>query len=89
MVHLQELHERHADEGLVVLGFNCADKQDLAKALLAKKGVTFDIAYRGYKLSGVPLNYVIDRRGRVVDAWYGFRKNDPRLQKALARLQVR
>jgi peroxiredoxin len=99
MVHLQELHKRHADKGLVVLGFNFSDKKDLAKDLLAKKGVTFanildsskaatDAAIRGYKTSGVPLTYMIDREGRVVDAWYGFRKNDPRVENALRRLGI-
>ena len=99
MVHLQEMHERYGDKGLVVLGFNCADKKDLAKGLLAKKGVTFanvldtskdatSAAYRGYKLSGVPLNYFIDREGRVVAAFYGFRKNDRRVKNALRKLGI-
>ncbi len=99
MVHLQRLHEQYADKGLVVLGFNCADKKDLARALLEKKGVTFpsvldssdgatNVAYRRYKMSGVPLNYLIDREGRIVDAWYGFRKSDPRMKKALRRLGI-
>jgi len=96
--HLQDLHERYADKGLVILGYNCADKKDLAKALLKKKRVTFDnvldssdaatkVAYRRYKQSGVPLNYIIDREGRVVDAWH-FRKNDPRLKRALDKLGI-
>lgn len=100
MVHLQELHERYADKGLVILGFNCADKKNLAEALLKKKGVTFlnildssdaanTVAFRRYKVSGVPLNYVIDRKGRVLDAWYDFRKDDPRLKNALEKLGIR
>ena len=99
MVHLQELHKRYGDKGLVILGFNCADKKDLAKGLLAKKGVTFanvldtsdaatNAAFRGYKMSGVPLNYFIDREGRVVESFYGFRKNDPRVKNALGKLGI-
>lgn len=99
MVHLQDLHERYGDKGLVILGFNCSDKKDLANQLLEKKGVTFanildtskravNAAFGGYKMSGVPLNYVIDREGKVVDAWYGFRKNDPRLKRALKKLEI-
>ncbi len=97
MVHLQELHEQYKDKGLVILGFNCSDKKQLAEALLKKKGVTFPcildcsdaatrVAFRAYGLSGVPLNYVIDEKGTVVDAWYGFRSNDPRLRQALGKL---
>ncbi len=100
MVYLQELHESLKDKGLVVLGFNSADDTKIAEALLKKKEVTFqnvldtsdgarNVAYRGYRSSGVPLNYIIDRQGRVAAAWYGYRKNDSRGQKLLAELGVK
>jgi hypothetical protein len=31
----------------------------------------------------VPLNYVIDREGKVVDAWYGYEKGHKRALAAL------
>lgn len=30
-----------------------------------------DVANRQYKSSGVPLNYIVDREGKIVDGWYG------------------
>jgi peroxiredoxin len=63
--------------------------------LLRENGVTFPnirdgtrVAYKvlneGYKGGGgVPLNYIIDREGKVVDAWYGYEKGHPRALAAL------
>ena len=35
-------------------------------------------------MSGVPLNYIIDKQGKVVDTWYGYEAGHKR---ALAALQ--
>jgi hypothetical protein len=34
-------------------------------------------------MSGVPLNYIIDAQGKVVDAWYGYQEGHPRALAAL------
>jgi peroxiredoxin len=83
--HLEELSHRYREQGLVVLGFNCADDQAIATDLLRKNAVTFpvvldtsnaalEVCFQDYQRSGmsaVPLHYMIDREGRVADAWYG------------------
>ena len=95
MCHLQELHEKYKDKGMVILGFNCSDDKRIAMEFLKENSATFmnildssDTATRtgfeGYKMSGVPLNYIIDKEGKVVDAWYGYEKGHKR---ALAALQ--
>ena len=100
MVYLQELHESFKDKGLVVLGFNSADDTKVVEALLKAKKVTFpnildtsagakNVARHGYRGSGVPLNYIIDREGRVAAAWGGYRQNDNRGQAVLERLGVK
>lgn len=97
MVHLQHVHETLADKGLVVLGFNCADASAIAKDLMQKKGVDYPtildssdraqkVFFQDYRGSGVPLNYVIDREGRVAAAWYGWSEKDPRLEKVFRKL---
>jgi peroxiredoxin len=95
MCHLQKLYEKYRDKGLVVLGFNCFDLQGIARALLRENGVTFPnvrdgtrvawkVLDKGYKgTGGVPLNYIIDPNGRVVDAWYGYEEGHPRALAAL------
>jgi hypothetical protein len=34
-------------------------------------------------MSGVPLNYIIDAQGKVVDTWYGYQEGHPRALAAL------
>jgi peroxiredoxin len=98
MVYLQKMHEELKDAGLVVLGYNCADKEEIALELMRNKGITYpsvldtsDAAtgtYFGkYRGSGVPLNYVIDRKGKVVKAWYGI-GSEEKMRDLLARLGV-
>jgi len=96
MCHLQELYETYQDQGLVILGFTFEEKNQ-AKLLLRENGVTFpsirdgsrvafkvlDEKYKGS--SGVPLHYIIDRQGKVVEAWYGTKEGHPRALAALKR----
>ena len=100
MCHLQGLHEKYKDKGLVILGFNCSDDKQIALEFLKENSATFpnildssDVAVRvsfdDYKGSGVPLNYIIDREGKVVDAWYGYEKGHKRAIAALEKLGLK
>ncbi|MHC5078495.1 MAG: peroxiredoxin family protein, partial [Planctomycetota bacterium] len=46
------------------------------------------VSIRKFKCSGVPLNYIIDREGKVVDAWYGYQEGHPRAKKNLRKLRI-
>lgn len=94
MCHLQTLHEKFQDKGLTILGFNSSDDKAIALEFLEENKATFPTiidssdaavktAYRDYRASGVPLNYIIDKEGKVVDAWYGYEKGHPRAKAAL------
>ena len=93
MRYLQKLHEKYSDKGLVILGFNRADDKKIALEFLHENGATFptildasDAAqkvFRDYKMSGVSLNYIIDRQGKVVDTWYGYEEGQARALAAL------
>lgn len=83
MRHLQKLYEKFRDQGLVTLGFNCSDDKQIALDFMRENSATFPnildssvtalrTAFNGYKTSGVPVTYIIDREGQVVDAWYGY-----------------
>jgi len=89
MRHLQKLHEKYGDKGLAILGFNFSDDKKIALEFLHENGATFPtildssdsairVGHTGYRMSGVPLNYVIDRQGKVVDAWYGYEQGHKR-----------
>jgi hypothetical protein len=85
MRHLQQVYTDYLDRGVAVLGINGVDDREIAVSYLKELGITFpnvldasekaDRALGKYQtlegLSGVPLSYVIDRQGRVADAWYG------------------
>lgn len=82
MCHLQELYEKYKDRDVVILGLNCADDRKIALDFLRDNSATFPnildtsitarkVVYDDYKKNGDPLNYIIDREGKVVDAWYG------------------
>jgi peroxiredoxin len=94
MRHLQILSEKYKDKGMVILGFNCSDDKQIAMDFMRENSATFptildssDAAIKtgfyGYKMSGVPLNYIIDRQGKIVDAWYGYEDGHKRALAAL------
>jgi peroxiredoxin len=94
MRHLQEFYEKYKDKGVVILGFNCADNRKIALDFLRDNSATFPnildtsmaavkTAFDSYKMNGVPLNYIIDREGKIVDAWYGYEEGHKRVIEAL------
>ncbi len=94
MRHLQKLHEKYSGKDLVILGFNASDDKKIALEFLGENGATFPtildssdaamkVGWSDYRGSGVPLNYIIDRQGKVVDAWYGYEEGHPRALAAL------
>jgi peroxiredoxin len=85
---------------MVILGFNCADNKKIALDFMRANSATFPnildssgtamkLMIEGYKSSGVPLNYIIDREGKVVDAWYGYEEGHKRAIAALEKLGVK
>jgi len=94
MCHLQTLHERYSGKGLGILGFNCSDDKQIALGFMRENKATFPTIldsseaatraqFRDYKGSGVPLNYIIDRQGKIVDAWYGYEESHKRALDAV------
>jgi hypothetical protein len=94
MCHLQELYAKYKDKGLVVLGLDPADDKKIASELLRENGVTFPniidsseaarkASERDYPLGAWPTSYIIDRDGKVVDAWLGYDKGEPRAIAAI------
>jgi len=99
MPHLQALSEKHKDKGLVILGFNFADDKRIARIFMRENSVTFPnildssdvskkVIFDGYRnRSGtVPLSYIIDTRGKVVDAWCGYEEGHKRALAALKKV---
>jgi peroxiredoxin/outer membrane lipoprotein-sorting protein len=100
MCHLQELYAKYKDKGLVVLGFDASDDKKIALEMLRENGATFPniidssdaaqkVCFREYQHSGrsaVPMSYIIDRDGTIVDAWYGGEEEHPRALETLIKM---
>lgn len=83
----------------MVLGFNSADKRQIALDLMQKNALTFPCILdssqqammtrvAAYHASAVPMTYVIGRDGKIVDAWIGYEKDDQRVTGVLKRLGI-
>ena len=82
----------------MVLGINTSDDRKIALEYLKDNKVTFpnilDTSEAGGRvlreyetlsgMSAVPLTYLIDREGKVVEAWYGYEPGQA--EKALKKL---
>jgi peroxiredoxin len=95
--HLQRIYKEFVSKGLVVLGFNWADDRAIVLRLLGEQGVTFPnvvdtsdeavkVRFGDYKASAVPIQYFIDREGKIIDAWTGFDEN--RARRVLATVGI-
>jgi peroxiredoxin len=91
----------YAEKGLVVLGFNFSDDNKIALEFLGENGATFPTILDGSPealktnrklqtlgMTAVPLTYVFDREGKVVDAWYGYEEGHERAKRALKKLGI-
>ncbi len=94
---MQRLHERYADEGLVVLGINVNDTTDPA-AFMDKMNATYTTLLAGeevsaaFKVKGIPTLVVIDAGGNVIFRESGWatpfeRKMRDVIEEALAGVQ--
>lgn len=78
MPHVQKLHEKFKDKGLVVLGVNTWEEAENDPAAYMKEhGYSYGLLLKGdetakaYNVSGIPTFYVIDREGRITYAASG------------------
>jgi peroxiredoxin len=98
MVYLESVHQEYRDRGLIVIGFNCADKHEIVAEFLEKHSISFptildhsqaaiETFFTRYLNpdgpSGVPVNYIINKVGVIVDAWCDFLEDDDRGVRAV------
>jgi cytochrome c biogenesis protein CcmG, thiol:disulfide interchange protein DsbE len=76
--YLEEVWQRNRDRGLVVVGLDAKDFRADARRFTERFGLTFPIVFDGpggttgpYGVTGFPETFVIDREGRVVEAFAG------------------
>ena len=76
--YLEQVWQRDRDRGLVVVGLDAKDFRADARGFTERFGLTFPIVFDGpggttdpYGVTGFPETFVIDREGRVVEAFAG------------------
>jgi len=75
---LEQVWQRNRDRGLVVVGLDAKDFRADARRFTKRFGLTFPIVFDGagdttdpYGVTGFPETFVLDREGRVVEAFAG------------------
>jgi peroxiredoxin/outer membrane lipoprotein-sorting protein len=83
---LERIYKRFRDKGFVVIGIDNDDDYEIARSFLMKNSITYpniidsspsaqDIQCKQYQTKAgrraSPMTYLIDRDGKVAEAWYG------------------
>jgi len=70
--HLQQMHERYNDQGLVVLAINAGEDREEVAEFVADRGYRFIILLDtdggvsdAYGVQGIPHTIIVDREGKV------------------------
>ncbi len=78
---MNELQQKHADEGLVVVAVNVDQERALAEAFLKKVPAKFQVEYdqagdlaRQFRVQAMPTSFLIDRQGNIRVRHAGFRE---------------
>lgn len=97
MPWIQSVHEKYADDGLVVLGFNAGEKvpasmvEQTIRDFVSSSGLTFPILIgdnhvdiqRQWSVMGYPSAYFVSRDGLIVDIHQGMFPNQVTLESKL------
>jgi cytochrome c biogenesis protein CcmG, thiol:disulfide interchange protein DsbE len=75
---LEQIWREHRDRGLVVVGYDAQDFRRDARGFMRRFNLTFPVVYDGpgdrlssYGVTGFPETFVLDREGKVVEAFVG------------------
>ena len=76
--YLERVWLRYRKQGFVVLGVDANDFRSDARGFMRRYGLTYPVVYDGpgktlphYGVTGFPETFVLDREGRVVEAFVG------------------
>jgi thiol-disulfide isomerase/thioredoxin len=78
---MNELQQKHGDEGLVVLAVNLDQDRKLAETFLGKTPAKFRVEYdaagdvaRQFQVQAMPTSFLIDRQGKIRVRHAGFKE---------------
>lgn len=78
---LVAIQDKYRDKGLVVLGVSLDEGQDIPAKLADFSGeykvnyrilIGTEAVSRSYNVSGIPMSFLIDREGRIINSYVGY-----------------
>ncbi|HUG65587.1 MAG TPA: TlpA disulfide reductase family protein [Gaiellaceae bacterium] len=91
---LEEIWRENRDRGLVVVGLNAKDFRADARKFAERFDLTFPLVYDGpgetldgFGVTGFPETFVLDREGRVVEAFAGAVDGDDTRERLAAAIE--
>jgi peroxiredoxin len=96
---LEAFHKKYKNRDVVILGFDFADDRQIALDFLRQHSVTFPnivdtsdeaikTGFIKYQARAAPVNYLIDRQGKIAAAWLGYDADNTRIIDELAKLGI-
>ena len=79
---MNEIAERYADQGLIIVGVNVDRERNLADEFLRETPASFSIVYdpegelaKQFEVLGMPSSYLVDQDGNVISSHIGFKRD--------------
>ncbi len=87
--HLIELNRKYGKQGLQVLGMAANDEEAAVKDFIAEKKITYPVAVTDeelqtdYGLRSIPVMYVVNKKGIIVETFRGYTDETEKKMEAL------
>ncbi len=87
--HLIELNRKYGKQGLQVLGMAVGDEEGAVKEFIAEKKITYPVAVTDeelqtdYGLRSIPIMYVVNKKGIIVETFRGYNDETEKKMEAL------
>lgn len=84
MPSFENLYRNFKGKGLVVIGVSVDNSDRTVKSFVREKGITFpilldekkEVSFDDYGVIGLPVTFLIDRKGNIVEKFFGERQWD-------------
>jgi peroxiredoxin len=89
--HLNELNLKYGKQGLQVIGMSAGDGEGALREFVAEKKISYPVAVTDeelqtdYGLRSIPIMYVINKKGVVVETFRGYSDETDKKMEALIR----
>ncbi len=89
--HLIELNRKYGKQGLQIIGMAAGDEEGAVKEFIAEKKINYPVAVTDeelqtdYGLRSIPVMYVVNKKGIIVETFRGYTDETEKKMEALIR----